>query len=153
MEEFYERNKALFTNNSNEWETPQKLFDSLNSVFHFTLDPCSTDANAKCEKHYTQEQNGLEQTWEGETVFCNPPYGRHIGEWVRKCAEEAKHARIVMLIPARTDTTYFHEYIYRQAFVQFIRKRLKFELGGGFLKVLPHFPRCLYSLDLIGGER
>lgn len=131
MSNFYEAGKAALTSSNDEWETPQSLFNSLNGVFHFTLDPCSTDANAKCEKHYTQEQNGLEQTWEGETVFCNPPYGRHIGEWVRKCAEESKHARIVLLIPARTDTSYFHEYIYHKAFTQFIRGRLKFEMGGG----------------------
>ena len=130
MSNFFEAGKAALTSNNEEWETPQSLFDKLNGVFHFTLDPCSTDVNAKCVKHYTAEQDGLAQTWKGETVFCNPPYGRHIGEWVRKCAEESKHARVVMLIPARTDTAYFHDYIYHRAHVQFLRGRLKFELGG-----------------------
>lgn len=66
-------NKGLLTSNSAEWETPQDLFDALDTEFHFTLDPCSTDANAKCAKHYTKEQDGLKQDWTGETVFCNPP--------------------------------------------------------------------------------
>ena len=121
---------AAMTSNRYDWETPQALFDELDAEYHFTLDPCSTHENAKCEKHYTVAENGLVQSWEGETVFCNPPYGRQIGEWVRKCAEESKHAKVVMLIPARTDTGYFHDYIYHKAKVYFIRGRLKFEVGG-----------------------
>lgn len=151
MSNFYEAGKAALTSNTDEWETPQSLFDSLNGVFHFTLDPCSTDANAKCVKHYTAEQDGLAQMWKDETVFCNPPYGRHIGEWVRKCAEESKHARVVMLIPARTDTAYFHDYIYHRARVQFLRGRLKFELGG-YLRTPRRFRQCSYSSVSIGGE-
>ena len=80
-------NKGLFTSNSDEWETPQDFFDRLNDEFHFTLDPCSTDKNAKCAKHYTKEQDGLSQDWKGETVFCNPPYGREQVKWIRKCYE------------------------------------------------------------------
>lgn len=120
------------TSEKDDWETPQELFDRLDRVHHFTLDPCSTHENAKCEKHYTVEEDGLAQSWEGETVFCNPPYGRNLGEWVRKCADESKHAEIVLLIPARTDTRYFHEYIYRKPGVriEFLRGRLKFERGG-----------------------
>ena len=79
--------KGLFTSNSDEWETPQDFFDSLNDEFHFTLDPCSTDGNAKCEKHYTKEQDGLLQDWTGETVYCNPPYGREMPKWIKKCYE------------------------------------------------------------------
>lgn len=121
---------AAFSSNRDDWETPQALFEELDAEYHFTLDPCSTHANAKCEKHYTIEEDGLSKSWEGETVFCNPPYGRQIGDWVRKCAEESKHAKVVMLIPARTDTSYFHDFIYRKAKVRFIRGRLKFEMGG-----------------------
>lgn len=80
---------ALYSSRSEEWETPKSLFDELNNQFHFTLDPCSTDENAKCEKHYTKEQDGLKQDWTGETVFCNPPYGKNIGEWCRKCYEHS----------------------------------------------------------------
>lgn len=68
-------NNGLYTSNTAEWSTPQDFFDRLNAEFHFTLDPCSTDQNAKCAKHYTKEQDGLSQDWGHETVFCNPPYG------------------------------------------------------------------------------
>ena len=129
---FFVAGAAAMTSERDDWETPQALFDELDAIHHFTLDPCSTHANAKCAKHYTAEEDGLAQSWEGETVYCNPPYGRNLGEWVRKCAEESRHAKIVLLIPARTDTRYFHDYIYRKPGVKvdFIRGRLKFERGG-----------------------
>ena len=78
---------TLFSSATDEWATPQELFDPLDAEFHFTLDPCSTDQNAKCEKHYTKVQDGLAQDWTGETVWCNPPYGRDVGKWIRKCYE------------------------------------------------------------------
>ena len=78
---------ALFSSISDNWETPQEFFNSLNDEFHFTLDPCSTDENAKCKKHYTREQDGLAQDWTGETVYCNPPYGRDMPKWIQKCYE------------------------------------------------------------------
>lgn len=146
MSNFFEAGKAAMTSEKDDWETPQALFDELDAVYHFTLDPCSTHENAKCAKHYTAEEDGLAQSWEGETVFCNPPYGRNIGEWVRKCSEESKHARIVMLIPARTDTAYFHDHIYHKAHVRFIRGRLKFERGGVALNSAP-FPSMLVFYD------
>ena len=146
MSNFFEAGKAAMTSEKDDWETPQALFDELDAVHHFTLDPCSTHENAKCEKHYTIEEDGLAQSWAGETVFCNPPYGRNIGEWVRKCSEESKHAKIVMLIPARTDTAYFHDYIYHKAHVRFIRGRLKFERGGAALNSAP-FPSMLVTWE------
>lgn len=120
-------NSVLFSSNSVEWETPQELFDSLNEEFHFTLDPCSTDLNAKCQKHYTKEQDGLAQDWSGEIVYCNPPYGREMPKWIEKCYEHYIGGGIaVMLIPVRTDTKAFHEYIYGKAEIRFIRGRLRF---------------------------
>ena len=120
-------NRGLYTSNSDEWETPQDFFDRLNEEFHFTLDPCSTDDNAKCEKHYTKEQDGLSQDWTGETVWCNPPYGREIKKWIEKCYWHGYYGgTAVMLLPARTDTKVFHEYIYGQAEIRFIRGRLHF---------------------------
>ena len=120
-------NSVLFSSNSVEWETPQELFDSLNEEFHFTLDPCSTDLNAKCHKHFTKEQDGLAQDWSGEIVYCNPPYGREMPKRIRKCYEHYVGGGIaVMLIPARTDTKAFHEYIYGKAEIRFIRGRLRF---------------------------
>lgn len=122
-------NAALLSNKSNEWETPQEFFNKLEAEFHFTLDPASTHENAKCAKHYTAEENGLLQDWTGETVFCNPPYGRELPRWVEKCAKAAGRGTVVvMLIPARTDTRAFHEFIYGKAEIRFIKGRLHF--GG-----------------------
>lgn len=92
------RFEAAFMSERDDWETPQKLFDELDSVYHFTLDPCSTDANAKCSKHYTLEDDGLSKSWRGEVVFCNPPYGKQIAKWAAKCHKEAgggSHCRAV----------------------------------------------------------
>lgn len=83
------KTETLFSSRSCEWETPQALFDELDREFRFTLDPCSTDENAKCAKHYTKEQDGLSQDWTGETVFCNPPYGKDIASWCRKCYQHS----------------------------------------------------------------
>ncbi len=114
------------SSNTPEWATPQSFFDELNREFAFTLDPCSTHENAKCKKHFTKEDDGLKQNWGGQVVFCNPPYGRELPKWVKKCYEESRHADVVMLIPARTDTRWFHDYIYGKAEIRFIKGRLKF---------------------------
>lgn len=135
-------NRVMFSSKSNEWATPPELFSELDAEFGFSLDPCATDDNHKCPKYYTQKDDGLRQNWGGERVFCNPPYGRAIGEWVRKCSEEAKKpgTLVVLLIPARTDTAYFHDYIYRKAReVRFLRGRLRF---GGATNSAP-FPSMI----------
>lgn len=117
---------VMFSSKTDLWSTPQQFFDMLDEEFHFTLDPCSTDENAKCDKHYTIKQDGLKQSWIGETVFCNPPYGREMPKWIKKCHDESARAAVVMLIPARTDTKAFHDYIYGKAEIRFIKGRLKF---------------------------
>lgn len=120
---------VLFSSASNEWETPLDFFRALEKEFHFTLDPCCVPANAKCKKYYTPIQDGLVQDWQGERVFCNPPYGRGIYHWVKKCYQESKkkNTLVVMLIPARTDTRYFHEFIYHKAKeIRFVKGRLRF---------------------------
>ena len=122
-------NQGLFSSSSNEWATPRAFFDELNAEFHFNLDPCSTHENAKCEEHFTLEDNGLDKDWGGYRVFCNPPYGRELSRWVKKCYDESRKpdTLVVMLIPARTDTSYFHDYIYHKAReIRFIRGRLHF---------------------------
>lgn len=121
-------NKGLFTSSTDEWATPQDFFQTLDEEFHFTLDPCSTDNNAKCKLHYTLKDNGLEQDWGGQIVFCNPPYGRTIKEWVRKAYEESSkpNTTVVMLLPARTDTAWFWDYIHGKATIRFVRGRLHF---------------------------
>lgn len=123
---------VMFSSASCEWATPQNFFDKLNEEFHFTLDPCADDSNHKCEKYFTKEQDGLKQGWSGERVFCNPPYGREIGKWVEKCFDEVYRGKCrvaVMLIPARTDTKWFHKYIYHKSEVRFVSGRLKFGDG------------------------
>lgn len=119
---------VMFSSKRMDWSTPQSLFDELNNEFHFTLDPCATDENAKCERYYTKHENGLNQNWEGESVFCNPPYGRELPMWIKKCYHEGQKddTTVVMLIPARTDTKAFHEYIYNKSEIRFIKGRLKF---------------------------
>lgn len=115
-----------FSSKTNEWATPQELYNQLDREFLFTLDPCATPENAKCERFFTEADNGLLQSWDNERVFCNPPYGRQLKQWVKK-ASEARGGVVVLLIPARTDTSYFHDYIYRSgAQIRFIRGRLKF---------------------------
>jgi len=133
----------MFSKRSDEWETPQNFFDDLNNIYHFTLDPCCQTYNAKCEKYYTREDNGLTKDWAGETVFCNPPYGSQIGNWVKKCYEESlKGVKILMLIPARVDTRWFHNYIYNKPNIriEFIKGRLKFINGLELYKKEPFKP-------------
>lgn len=142
MSNFYVAGSAAMTSDRDDWETPQALYDALDAIYGFTLDPCAMDANHKAPKWYTEAQDGLARSWEGERVFCNPPYGRNIGAWVKKCAEESRHAFVVSLIPARTDTAYFHDWIYGKADIEFIRGRLKFERGGQSMSPAP-FPSML----------
>lgn len=126
-------NKALLSSEKMDWCTPQAFFDTLNEEFGFKLDAAATDKTAKCEAYYTPETDGLISTWNvGGAVFCNPPYGRELGKWVRKAHEEARGgATIALLIPSRTDTSYFHDYIYGQAEIRFLRGRLKFTDDDG----------------------
>lgn len=118
---------VLFSKNSDEYATPTEVFEELDAEFHFTLDPCATDENAKCMTYFTKEDDGLSKTWGGHRVFCNPPYSQ-IGKWVEKCYSESLKPGtiVVLLIPARTDTKYFHDYIYHRSEIRFIKGRLKF---------------------------
>ena len=111
-----------------EWETPQDLFDRLNAKYHFTLDAAASNSNHKCPEYYTKDQDGLVQDWGNDTVYVNPPYGRVIADWVHKAYETHQQYgnTIVMLLPARTDTCWFHDYIYGQADIKFIKGRLRF---------------------------
>lgn len=123
-------NQVLLSSKKMDYCTPRDFFDQLDREFHFALDAAATDKSAKCQAYYTPEADGLKRPWgivgDG-AVFCNPPYGRETGRWVRKAWEEAqKGTTIVLLIPARTDTAYFHDYIWGKAEVRFIRDRLRF---------------------------
>lgn len=122
--------KAMFGSDRDDWETPRDFYDRLNKEFGFTLDPAATEENHKCEKYFTRAEDGLTKSWRGETVFCNPPYGRRMARWVEKGYQESrdKETTVVMLLPARTDTRWFHDWIYGKAEIRFIKGRLKF--GG-----------------------
>ena len=120
-------NKGLFTSQTDNWETPQVFFEKLNDEFHFDLDVCASLDNAKCKKFYTKEQDGLNQEWTG-VCWMNPPYGNEIGKWLKKAYESSINGAIVVcLIPARTDTAWWHDYVMKGK-IRFIRGRLKF--GG-----------------------
>ena len=151
--------KIVWSCASDEWETPDDLYESLDEEFHFTLDPCATDENHKCEKYYTEEQDGLNQDWSGEIVFVNPPYSQ-VYEWVEKAYNESRRVSrvlprkdcplcngagggkgwmcgctcrrttVVMLLPSRTGTRWFHDYATKATEVRFIRGRLKFGGSG-----------------------
>lgn len=121
-------NEALVSSKSNEYATPQSLFDQLHKEFNFTLDPCSTNENAKCKKHYTIEDNGLDQDWSNEKVFMNPPYGYQTEDWLTKAYNESLNgATVVCLIPARTDTAVWHDIIFKYAKqIRFVRGKIIF---------------------------
>jgi phage N-6-adenine-methyltransferase len=110
---------------SDEWETPQGLFDELNCKFSFTLDVCAREYNAKCKKFFTIQDDGLSQDWSKDISFMNPPYGRTIGKWVKKAFEEAQKGGVVVcLLPSRTDTRWWHEYVLKGE-IRYLKGRLK----------------------------
>lgn len=122
-------NAGVFSSNVDAWSTPESLMKVLRERWTFDLDPCCLPSSAKAPSYFTPDDDGLAQRWWG-TVFMNPPYGRTIAAWVAKAAKEASHgATVVCLIPARTDTAYWHDYVMTQATeVHLIRGRLHF--GG-----------------------
>lgn len=138
-------NEGLFTSDKNYWETPKDFFNELNKEFNFDLDVASTHENAKTDRHFTEEDDGLNQDWIGN-VFCNPPYGREISAWVEKAYKESQKEHnkvVVLLIPARTDTRYWHDYIFGKASdIRFLKGRLKFELNGESKQSAP-FPSAV----------
>lgn len=127
-----------FSSKTDLWETPQDFFDRYNAIYGFTLDVCALPDNAKCNTYFTPEQDGLSQEWVG-VCWMNPPYGRTIAKWVQKAFESAKHgATVVCLLPARTDTRWWHDYC-QHGDVTFVRGRLKF---GGHKNSAP-FPSAV----------
>ncbi len=120
---------VMFSSKTGQWATPQEFFDKLDWRFGpFNLDPCADADNAKCTKFFTESDDGLSHSWEGYTSFINPPYGRGIEKWIKKAYEESRkdNTRVVMLIPARTDTKYWHHYVMKADEIHFVKGRLKF---------------------------
>jgi phage N-6-adenine-methyltransferase len=118
-------NELMFSSEKQDWATPQNLFDELNHQYNFDVDVCAHSRNYKCEKYYTEDDNALEQEWKG-TCWMNPPYDQS-AIFIEKAYEESlKGSRVVALIPARTDTKYFHNYCMQAEEIMFIKGRLKF---------------------------
>ena len=136
--------RVMFSSKSKEWGTPQQFFDEVNKKYKFTLDCCASEDNAKCEKHYTMEDDALGKDWSGNIVWMNPPYGRGISRWIRKAFSESRKpgTTVVCLVPARTDTVWWHEYCMKADEVRFIKGRLAFEEGGVSQDAAP-FPSAL----------
>jgi len=142
-----QRMAVHFSSQTPEWPTPQWLFEALHKEFGFTLDPCSTHTNAKCARHFTRDDDGLAQSWRDEVVFMNPPYGREIGKWMAKAHHSARRdgATVVCLVPARTDTAWWHDYAMKHE-IRLLRGRLKF---GDGLNSAP-FPSALVVMRPAG---
>ena len=141
--------KVMFSSKSDKWYTPEDFFKSLDDKFKFTLDPCADAVSSKCEKYYTEKEDGLLRDWRGESVFVNPPYTRGaIKKWVKKCYEEAKkeNTKVVCLIPARTDTKYWHSYCMKAREIYFVKGRLKFDSPAGIQNSAP-FPSAVVVFD------
>src|SRR5215212_2292666 len=133
----------MYSSKGEEWWTPLDLYRKLNDEFHFTTDPCAEPTNRLgCKIFYTKQDNGLYKQWHGN-VFCNPPYGKQSKKWIAKCANYAAQGlgTVVMLIPARVDTSWFHDYMWTKPNVdiRFIRGRLRFENPDHKLNTAP-FP-------------
>ena len=125
-------NEAMFSSGTEHWSTPIELFDELNLEHKFTVDVCADTTNYKVKRYFNKKTDGLAQSWDGEVAWCNPPYGKEIKLWIEKAYESTKtvgcNTTVVMLLPARTDTRWFHEFIYNNPLcsVKFIKGRLKF---------------------------
>ena len=138
---------VMFSSKTDMWETPQWLFDKYDAQYHFTLDVCATSENTKCAVYFDEETNGLMQPW-GGCCWMNPPYGREIGKWVKKAYEESKlGATVVCLLPSRTDTAWWHDYVMHGQ-VTFMRGRLKF----GESKNSAPFPSAIVVFDGVRHE-
>jgi phage N-6-adenine-methyltransferase len=137
---------TMFSNNTDMWATPQNFYDGLNKRYNFTLDPCATPQNTKCPKFFTEQEDGLLQDWSGNTVYVNPPYS-NVKAWVNKALIESRKpdTTVVMLVAARTDTKFFHDYCTKANQIFFIKGRLKF---GGSTNSAP-FPSMVV---VFGGD-
>lgn len=133
--------EGMFTSERGDWATPQAFFNMVQGEFGFTLDAAASPDNAKCDDYYTEDEDALTLLWDG-VVWCNPPYGRQIGKWIQKGYDEAQRGSVVvMLIPARTDTASWHDFVMKADEVRLIRGRLVF--GAGEATSNAPFPSAL----------
>jgi phage N-6-adenine-methyltransferase len=131
-----------FSSNTDLWATPIEFFNKYDEKFNFELDVCATHENAKCTKYFTIDDDGLSKEWSG-ICWMNPPYGREIIKWMEKAYKSSLNgATVVCLVPARTDTKWWHEYAIKGD-IEFIRGRLKF---GGSKNSAP-FPSAVVTFN------
>ena len=122
---------GIMSSNSDEWETPADVFNHYNKIFCFTCDVCASKNNAKVDNFFDVSSDGLKQSW-CDRNWMNPPYGRKIGKWVKKAYKESQNGKLVVcLLPARTDTRWWHDYVVNADSIHFIKGRLKFGDGVG----------------------
>lgn len=146
--------KVHYSSATDQWATPWPLFERYRSRYGISLDVCADAENAKCNDYFDIETDGLAQDWGKRSCWCNPPYGREIGKWVEKAWRSAGHgALVVMLVPARTDTRWWHDWIWdtdaqtprTSVKVEFLKGRVKFgdgKAGAPFPSaVVVFFPR------------
>lgn len=154
--------EVMYISKCDNWGTPQHLFEALDKEFHFTLDACADQNNYKCENYFDKARDGLKETWEGQIVFCNPPYSRKTKDnpgqcaWIEKCYTESRDngATVVLLIPARTDTEAFHNFILGKADeIRFVKGRLAFEMNGEEGKERAPFPSMIVIYKCIQHEK
>ena len=118
--------KGLMSSNTDEWATPPQLFEVFNEKYHFTLDVCANADNHKCPRYFDKSINGLDQDWTKDICWLNPPYGRTIGQWVKKASITASGGGVVVaLLPARTDTKWWR-YVMTATEIIFLDGRVKF---------------------------
>ena len=123
--------ELMFSSGTEHWSTPDSLFDNINDIFDFTVDACADTTNYKVKNYYNKKQDGLSMSWKNNSVWVNPPYGRDMGNWIRKASDEcldvSSNTTVVMLLPARTDTKWMHDYVFENASaIVFLKGRLKF---------------------------
>jgi site-specific DNA-methyltransferase (adenine-specific) len=127
------KNNGRYNGNGREWATPPEVFAPLDAEFAFTLDPCATADNRKVPRYFDEATNGLEQSWSGERVFMNPPYGREVYAWTRKARLEAERGALVVgLLPDSTDLAWWHDDVVGHAEVRYLRGRVRFLTGGPY---------------------
>jgi len=146
--------ELMFSTGTIHWSTPQDFFDKVNNKYHFTLDACADTTNYKVRSYFSEKTNGLAQSWQNDVVWVNPPYGKTISDWIKKAHDECSiNCTIVMLLPARTDTRWFHDYIYGNpdCSITFIKGRLKFsgsKSSAPFPSMLVEFDKRIFTENL-----
>jgi phage N-6-adenine-methyltransferase len=120
------RNDGRWHSRGSDWGTPHELFDKLDNEFHFTLDVCASYWNTKVKKYFSENEDGLKKNWYKNICWMNPPYGKVLNDWMKKAYEESqKGATVVCLVPAATDTNWWHEYAMKGE-IRYLRGRPRF---------------------------